>query len=56
MSWLLSRLSEGSTWAGIAAVLVAVSQAFPSSSAVTVPAAVVSGALGATIKDTGSSK
>lgn len=53
MNWLFARLSEPSTWAGIAAVAVTVGQAFPPAMVATVPLAAICGALAGVMKEKG---
>jgi hypothetical protein len=50
MSWLLTRLSEPSTWAGLAAVAIAIGTAFPVTAVVTAPIAAVCGTIAAARK------
>ena len=51
MNWLLARLKEPSTWAGLGTVIAAVGTAFPSTAVATIPAGVVFGALAASMKE-----
>jgi hypothetical protein len=50
MDWILTRLSESSTWAGLATIAVAIGQAFPPVAPITTPLAGVCGVIAAARK------
>jgi hypothetical protein len=45
MDWILARLAEPSTWAGLAVIATAVGQAFPVAAPITMPLAGVCGVI-----------
>lgn len=51
MNWLIARLKEPSTYAGLAAICVAIGSSFPPAAVVTVPLAAVLGALATVTKE-----
>lgn len=53
MDWLIARLKEPSTWAGLGAVFAAIGTAFPPSAFIAAPLAGFCGVLAAATKEKG---